>query len=124
MAGSLAARLAGTNVDIVCADATRTDLASGRFSGAVCLTMLHHVPGAELQDALLSEACRLLRPGGVLAGQDSLDNPELAVLHEGDVYVPVPPADLAARLTAAGFVMAEVTTNDYAVRFRARKPRP
>jgi len=122
LAKSLAARLAGANVEVLCADATSTELATGRFSGAVCLTMLHHVPGLERQDALLSEVYRLLRPGGVLAGEDSLDTPELRALHHHDTYVPVDPAHFAERLAAAGFVAVEVTTNDYAVRFHAIKP--
>lgn len=122
LADSLAARLAGTNVEVLCADAIRTPLATNRFSGAVCLTMLHHVPGLERQDAVLAEICRVLRPGGVLAGEDSLDSPELRDLHHDDTYVPIDPDHFAARLDAAGFVAIEVTTNDYAVRFHAAKP--
>jgi SAM-dependent methyltransferase len=122
LAASLKERLAGTNVDVICADATATDLPDDRFSGAVCLTMLHHVPTAELQDTLFSEVCRLIRPGGVLAGQDSLASDELRELHVDDTYVPVDPATLAGRLEAAGFTDVDVDTNEYAVRFRGRKP--
>jgi SAM-dependent methyltransferase len=122
LASSLAARLAGTNVDVMCADATQTQLAPDRFSGAVCLTMLHHVPSVERQDALLAEIHRLLQPGGALAGEDNLDSPELRALHHDDIYVPVDPDHLAARLDMAGFVAIEVSTNDYAVRFHAFKP--
>ncbi len=121
LAAALATRLAGTNVEVLCADATKTALAADRFSGAVCLTMLHHVPSVHLQDALLTELHRVLRPGGVLAGQDSLESPELRALHHDDTYTPVDPDHLAERLEAAGFVKVEVVTNDYAVRFRARK---
>jgi SAM-dependent methyltransferase len=96
---------------------------AGRFSGAVCLTMLHHVPSPEAQDAVLAEIFRLVRPGGVLAGQDSLDSPELRSLHHDDIYVPVDPAGLQARLEAVGFTAVSVDTNDYAVRFRAAKAR-
>jgi SAM-dependent methyltransferase len=122
LATALSARLAGTNVEVVCADATQTPLAGGRFTGAVCLTMLHHVPSREQQDAVLAEAFRLLRPGGVLAGQDSLDSPDLRSLHHDDIYVPVEPSGLRARLEAAGFTAVRVDTNEYAVRFRATKP--
>jgi SAM-dependent methyltransferase len=122
LASSLQARLAGTNVDVICADATATHLPGDRFTGAVCLTMLHHVPTPELQDCLFSEIWRLLRPGGVLAGQDSLASDELRELHTDDTYVPVDPAGLALRLQNAGFVDVDVDTNEYAVRFRARRP--
>lgn len=40
------------------------------FSGAVCFTMLHHVPPAELQDRLLREECRVICTGAVFAGVD------------------------------------------------------
>jgi SAM-dependent methyltransferase len=121
LAAVLADRLEGTNVDVVCSDATRTPLAAGRFSGAVCLTMLHHVPTVEQQDAVFAEIHRLLRPGAVLAGQDSLASPDLQALHDDDVYLPIDPAGLADRLDAAGFGSVLVDTNDYAVRFRATK---
>jgi SAM-dependent methyltransferase len=121
LAGALAARLSGTNVDVVCADATASGLPSDRFSGATCFTMLHHVPSIESQDILLAELHRLLRPGGVLAGTDSLDGPEFRELHTGDVCVPVAPQNFADRLSAAGFATVEVDTNEYGVRFRARK---
>jgi SAM-dependent methyltransferase len=121
LAAALSARLAGTNVEVVCADATRTPLASGRFSGAVCLTMLHHVPTRQQQDAVLAETFRLLRPGGVLAGQDSLDSPDLRALHNDDIYLPVEPSGLRARLETAGFTAVHVDTNEYAVRFRGTK---
>jgi SAM-dependent methyltransferase len=122
LAAALSARLAGTNVEVLCADATATSLPNGRFSGAVCLTMLHHVPTVELQDAVFNEIHRVLRPGGVLAGQDSLASPELRELHHGDTYVPVDPDGLGSRLEAAGFGAVKVDTNEYAVRFRAVKP--
>lgn len=124
LADSLSARLRGTAVEVVCADATCMPLTGGRFSGAACLSMLHHVPGAAQQDALLTEVHRVLRPGGVFVGEDSLDTPELRALHDDDVYVPIDPDRFAARLESAGFIGVEAVTNDYAVRFRARKPGP
>lgn len=121
LAEALAQRLSGTNVEVVCADATATGLAGERFTGATCFTMLHHVPSVAGQDALFSEVHRLLRPGGVFAGTDSLDSPDFRELHVDDVCVPVDPQALPGRLSAAGFVDVEVETNDYGVRFRARK---
>jgi ubiquinone/menaquinone biosynthesis C-methylase UbiE len=121
LAAALATRLKGTNVDVVRGDATAMELPTNRFTGAVCLTMLHHVPSVAQQDLVFSELHRVLRPGGVLAGQDSLASDELAELHVDDTYVPVDPAALPARLGAAGFVDIDVDTNEYVVRFRARK---
>jgi SAM-dependent methyltransferase len=122
LAASLAERFRDSNVTVICDDATRSTLEGGRFSSAVCLTMLHHVPSVELQDQLFVELCRVLRPSGLLVGQDSLASDALRSLHVDDTYVPVDPEQLAARLAHAGFADVDVDTNDYAVRFRAAKP--
>jgi ubiquinone/menaquinone biosynthesis C-methylase UbiE len=123
LAEALAQRFAGTNVEVIHGDATCTVLPDDRFSGAVCLTMLHHLPSAERQDALFGELNRVLQPGGVLVGQDSVASDELRALHVDDTYVPIDPAGLPRRLEAAGFTDIAVDTNEYAVRFRASKPR-
>ena len=122
LAARLAGRLAGEGVEVVETDATDMPFPDGRFSAALSFTMLHHVPSAELQDRLFAEVGRVLRPGGVLAGVDSIDSEDFRALHEGDVCVPVPPDGLAERLTRAGFVDAEVEVNEFAVRFRAVRP--
>jgi SAM-dependent methyltransferase len=122
LAAALADRYRGTNVTVIHADATQTALPGDRFSAAVCLTMLHHLPSAQHQDALFLEMHRVLRPGGILVGQDSLASDDLRELHVGDTYVPVEPALLADRLDAAGFASITVDTNEYAVRFQVAKP--
>jgi SAM-dependent methyltransferase len=61
----------GQDVEVVQADVTAMPFADGRFSAVVCFTMLHHVPSAALQAQLMTEVCRVLRPGGVFAGTDS-----------------------------------------------------
>ncbi len=66
LASALAARLASTNVSVIQADATATDLEPGTFSSVVCFSMLHHMPSSDLQDRLFAEAHRVLRPGGRL----------------------------------------------------------
>lgn len=63
LAAALEERLPDTNVEVVNADATAMPFDDGRFSGAVSFTMLHHVPIAELQDRLVAEVARVLRPG-------------------------------------------------------------
>ena len=81
LARSLAARMTGTNVEVIQGDATELHFADGRFSAALSFTMLHHVPSAVAQDRLLAEVARVLRPGGVFAGTDSLDSKEFRELH-------------------------------------------
>lgn len=108
-------------VTIVRGDATALDLTDGRFSGAVSFTMLHHVPTAALQDRLLSQMARVLRPGGVVVAGDSLASAELEAHHEGDTYNPIDPAGLPDRLVAAGLTGVAVETNDFGWVARARK---
>jgi ubiquinone/menaquinone biosynthesis C-methylase UbiE len=108
LAAALAERLAGSSVEVVHGDGAALPFADRRFSSAVCFTMLHHVPSPAAQDQLFSEMHRVLRPGGVVVGVDSLASPEWLALHEGDTCVPVDPAELPARLTRAGFGDVEV----------------
>jgi ubiquinone/menaquinone biosynthesis C-methylase UbiE len=108
LADALVARLADTNVEVVHADGADLPFQDKRFSAATCFTMLHHVPTAEHQDRLLSELQRVLKPGGLLVGVDSLDRPEWRDLHTGDTCVPVDPSTFETRLKRAGFVDVEV----------------
>jgi SAM-dependent methyltransferase len=119
LANALSRRMEGSNVQVIQADATDMPVPDGRFTTALSFTMLHHVPFPEMQDALFAEVARVLRPGGVFAGVDSLDGPQFRELHVDDVCVPVPPDTLAERLRRAGFRDVQVDTNEYQVRFRA-----
>ncbi len=111
------------DVEVVHGDATAMPFADGRFSAVVCFTMMHHLPSQAAQDRLLAEAARVLAPGGVLAGTDSLGTGTLfRALHVGDTLVPVAPEGLPARLGAAGLDGAETSRGGRSFRFRARKP--
>ena len=121
LAAGLAARLAGSNVDVVQADATATGLPSDRFSAATCFSMLHHMPSAAIQDRLFAEVHRMLRRGGVFIGVDSIDSEGIRMGHVDDVFVPVDPATLPSRLEAVGFAEVRVEPGAYQFRFSARK---
>jgi SAM-dependent methyltransferase len=121
-----AARLAAAlgeraRVTVVQGDGADLPFEDGGFDTVVCFTMLHHVPSAELQDRLFAEACRVLAPGGVFAGSDSLMSRRFRLLHVGDVLVPVDPAGLPQRLRRAGFPDPAVSCAGGALRFRADK---
>ena len=92
------------------------------FSAAVSFTMLHHLPNRKLQDKVLRETWRVLRPGGVFVGSDSLQSLFMRVIHIGDTLVPVDPDTFGARLETAGFEAVEVQKNSRAFRFHARRP--
>jgi SAM-dependent methyltransferase len=121
LAQSLTRRMRDTNVEVVHGDATETSFEAGRFSGAVCFTMLHHVPSPELQDRLLREVHRVLRPGALFAGSDSVSSRLFEWMHCFDTLVPVDPARFGARLEAAGFEDVRVDARKKQFRFRGRK---
>ena len=122
-ARALRERYEGSNVAVVSGDATRIGWPDASFDSVGCFTMLHHVPTAALQNAILSEALRVLRPGGVLVASDSLGSNGLHHFHADDTYNPIDPGSLVARLQALGFSGITVVA-DQMVKFIAHKPAP
>jgi SAM-dependent methyltransferase len=84
--------------------------------------MLHHLPSPQLQDKLLLEVRRVIRPGGIFLGSDSLQSLFMRIIHIGDTLVPTDPCTFAKRLAAAGFEAAKIEKNSDAFRFHARRP--
>ena len=107
---SLAAALSTSYPGVTVVQGSGDDLPfeDERFTAVVCFTMLHHVHTPRMQDDLFAQARRVLRPGGVFAGSDSIASSGLRGFHHDDVYVPVDPTGLPARLEAAGFTDVEV----------------
>jgi ubiquinone/menaquinone biosynthesis C-methylase UbiE len=121
LAKRLRRRIRNENVKVICGDATAMKLKDEAFDGAVCFTMLHHVAPVALQDRLLAEVYRVLRPKGVFAGTDSLDSRFFGLIHLFDNLVLVDPKTFPNRLRAVGFRDVQVDVNPYAFRFRAHK---
>lgn len=119
----LAERFAGTNVEVVTGDAAELGFAADTFDSVGSFTMLHHVPTFAGQQMLLHEAFRVLKPGGVFLGSDSLASNDLHHFHSGDDYNPVDPASFLTRLLAVGFTQLTIVV-DGDLRFVARKPDP
>jgi SAM-dependent methyltransferase len=122
-AARLATRFAGTSVEVITGDATAMSFPDASFDLVGTFTMLHHVPTAGLQNQILAEALRVLRPGGVLIGSDSLASDRLHHFHVDDTYNPVDPAVLITRLQVLGYGAISIDV-DRVVRFAARKPEP
>lgn len=122
LAARLRDRFAGTNVTVKQGDATAMPFVNGTFTGAVSFTMLHHVPSPDLQDQILREVRRVVRPGGTFAGSDSRSSRVFRLAHVADTMVLVDPDTFAGRLEAAGFSDVEVEVKKGAFRFRSTVP--
>ncbi len=114
-------RRGGRGVRVLRGDGTRLPFCEGAFSGAVCFTMLHHVPSERLQDQLLREVHRVLRPGGVFAGSDSRWSRLFGLFHMFDTMVVVDPDGFGERLESAGFGDVHVDKIEGAFRFRGTR---
>ncbi len=121
LAEALKVRMEGTNVTVVEGDATKMPFPADSFTGAISMTMLHHVPTPELQDKLFAEAFRVLKPGATFAGSDSRTSLRWRLFHVMDTCVAVDPVGLPKRLETAGFSDVYVDSNENSVWFSAKK---
>ena len=120
-ARELEARFAGANVTVLVGDCASPDLANESFDSIGSFTMLHHIPTPAMQRAVLGEAFRVLRPGGVFIGSDSIASNELHQFHADDTYNPVDPNWLLIQLLTVGFRPVSLRVGDE-VTFVAYKP--
>jgi SAM-dependent methyltransferase len=116
-------RLAGTNVEVIVADAIAAKLPGDRFSAAACFSVLHHMPSREHQDQLFAELFRVLRPGGSFVGQDSLDLEPIRAGHADDTFTPIDPEEMEDRLSSVGFSQTKTDIVGFHFRFVSHKPR-
>jgi SAM-dependent methyltransferase len=121
MAGRLRDEFTNTNVSVEVGDCTRAPFADASFDSVGAFTMLHHLSTPAEQFAALGEAFRMLRPGGVLVGSDSLASPTLHEFHEGDIYNPIDPARMLVFLQTLGYARICLTI-DQGLMFAAHKP--
>jgi SAM-dependent methyltransferase len=120
-AARLTERYSGSNVAVRTGSGADLDYQDGSVDSVGTFTMLHHVPTLALQNKILAEAFRVLRPGGVLVGSDSLPGNDLHHFHADDTYNPVDPASVIGRLQTIGFGQITVIV-DGSLMFIARKP--
>ena len=121
LARAAQARLACTNADVIEGDATELPFPDESFRGVVSFTMLHHIPSVELQDRMLREVHRVLKPQGTFLATDNLSNFVMKLVHIGDTMVLVDPRTVRGRLEAAGFGDVSVETGSYMFRVVARR---
>lgn len=112
----------GERVIAEVADVTALPYDVGTYDTVASYLMLHHVidwPGA------VTEAARVLKPGGTFRGYDLTDTAAARWFHRVDrsPFLMVAPADLRHRLEAAGFrdVRIEQAAAGHLMRFAARR---
>jgi ubiquinone/menaquinone biosynthesis C-methylase UbiE len=95
-------------VRVVQGDAARLPFADASFTCAIATLVLHHLPSVDLQNAVLAEAFRVLRPGGMLVALEIHDGWLQRLVHTRSTFVPFSAATANARLNAAGFARVSV----------------
>jgi ubiquinone/menaquinone biosynthesis C-methylase UbiE len=119
----LRAELRSGTVTVTQGDATALPYPDGRFSAVLCFTMLHHIPTVVQQDQAFAEIARVLRPGGMFAGTDSIGSGWMfKAIHIGDTLNLVDPDGLPARLERVGLRVDEVRRGGRSFRWRATRP--
>jgi SAM-dependent methyltransferase len=122
---ALVARLAQKNrssgASVVRGDAAALPFANGTFTSAIAILVLHHLRSGELQDRAFAEVHRVLRPGGRFYAFDIQDAWLHRVAHLKSTFVPVPPANIEARLKCAGFANVSLDLRSGAFRFCASR---
>lgn len=111
----------GSHLRVIRGDGTALPFCDGSFSAAVCFTMLHHIPSAELQNRLFREVCRVLKPGAIFLATDSLPSFTMKLMHIRDTMVLIDPQTIKSRLEQAGFDGIAVDVSIGALRFQARR---
>jgi ubiquinone/menaquinone biosynthesis C-methylase UbiE len=119
----LGARVNGTNGSVIQGDAAILPFPDETFSSAIAILMLHHLRSRELQDHAFAEIRRVLRPGGPFLAFEIQDSWLHRVAHIRSTFVPLAPASVSARLTAAGFSLVAFNFRRGGYRIRAiRRP--
>jgi ubiquinone/menaquinone biosynthesis C-methylase UbiE len=122
-AAGLAARQRNNHGSVLRGDATALPFADRSFSSAIAVLVFHHLRSSEQQDKAFAEICRVLRPGGRFFAFEIQDGWLQHVIHRSSTFVPVRPASVPARLTAAGFSRVTVDFRRSGFRLRALRAR-
>lgn len=122
-AAALGRRLGNGNAGVLQADAAALPFADRSFSSAIAILVLHHLRSEALQESAFAEVARVLRPGGRFLALEIEDGWFPRALHIQSTFVPVHPARVARRLTAAGFSDVEVNKRPGGFGFRGKRTR-
>jgi ubiquinone/menaquinone biosynthesis C-methylase UbiE len=103
MARDLTERVDHTKVTVNTGDATAMPFSDGIFSVVLSFTTLHHLPSFALQDRVFRETYRVVKPGGMFVGADSVQSLKMHLFHFADTMVCIDPKSLPVRLERRWF---------------------
>lgn len=89
-------------------DAARLPFASGTFSSAIAVLVLHHLLSEEQQDLAFAEIHRVLRPGGIFLALEIADGILYRLVHVCSTFTAVSPASIEGRMLDAGFSQVRI----------------
>jgi ubiquinone/menaquinone biosynthesis C-methylase UbiE len=104
-------------------DAAQLPFVSETFSSALAILVLHHLKSKQLQDQMMAEAFRVLRPGGVFIAFEITDSWFHRVSHFRSTFTPVAPSSVFPRLSGAGFSKIALDLRKGAFRITAVRPK-
>jgi len=88
------------NIQFICEDASTLSFKDCAFDAVFLFGVLHHIDGWR---AVIHEACRVLKVGGVFSFEDALFPSSLGVLNQLAGHVPIDTSELRRVLEDAGF---------------------
>jgi ubiquinone/menaquinone biosynthesis C-methylase UbiE len=109
-------------VTIVQGDAAHLPFACETFSSAIAILVLHHLKSPQLQEEMLAESFRVLRPGGVFLVFEITDSWFHRLGHIRSTFTPVAPASVFQRLNAVGFSKVALDVRKGGFRVTAIRP--
>ena len=107
--------------NVVQGDAAILPFASGTFTAAIAVLVLHHLRSVEAQDRAFAEIHRVLEPGGVFVALEVDDGWLTRVAHFRSTFVALAPQSAGERVRAAGFSGLELTSRSGGFRLRAQR---
>jgi ubiquinone/menaquinone biosynthesis C-methylase UbiE len=107
--------------NVVQGDAAVLPFATGTFTAAIAVLVLHHLRSVEAQDRAFAEIYRVLEPGGVFVALEIDDGWLTRVAHFRSTFVALAPKNAGERVRAAGFSKIELTSRSGGFRLLAER---
>jgi ubiquinone/menaquinone biosynthesis C-methylase UbiE len=109
-------------LQVVQGDAAILPFATGTFTAAIAVLVLHHLRSVEAQNRAFVEIYRVLAPGGVFVALEVDDSWLTRVAHFRSTFVALAPKSAEDRVRAAGFSKIEVRRRSGGFLLRAERP--